>query len=101
MLVCDIPICWHKVSWLACQATVDSGKHLLFIWINVSSWRYYFTKCKYQNDVDSDIETVGSVWNCGFIMYTWDFPDGSMVKNTPADAGEMGLIPRLGRSLGE
>ena len=29
------------------------------------------------------------------------FPGGSAVKNPPADAGDMGLIPELGRSLGE
>ena len=29
------------------------------------------------------------------------FPDGSVVKNLPASAGHMGLIPGLGRSLRE
>ena len=29
------------------------------------------------------------------------FPGGSVVKNPPANAGDMGLIPGLGRSLGE
>ena len=29
------------------------------------------------------------------------FPDGSMVKNLPADAGDMSLIPGPGRSPGE
>ena len=29
------------------------------------------------------------------------FPGGSMVKNPPANAGDMGSIPRLGRSLRE
>ena len=28
------------------------------------------------------------------------FPDGSMVKNLPANAGDTGLIPGLGRSSG-
>ena len=28
------------------------------------------------------------------------FPDGSVVKNLPANAGDMGLIPGLGRSPG-
>ena len=27
------------------------------------------------------------------------FPGGSVVKNLPADAGDMGLIPGLGRAL--
>ena len=29
------------------------------------------------------------------------FPGGSVVKNSPANAGNMGSIPRLGRSPGE
>ena len=29
------------------------------------------------------------------------FPDGTMVKNPPASAGDVGLIPGLGRSSGE
>ena len=29
---------------------------------------------------------------------SWDFPDGLVVKNPPANAGDMGLIPGLGRS---
>ena len=34
-------------------------------------------------------------------IYAWSFPGGSMVKNWPANAGDVGLIPGLGRSLGE
>ena len=29
------------------------------------------------------------------------FPDGSMVKNPPANAGDMGSVPGSGRSPGE
>ena len=29
-----------------------------------------------------------------------DFPDGSAVKNTPTNAGDVGLIPGSGRSPG-
>ena len=28
---------------------------------------------------------------------TWDFPSGSVVKNPPANAGDMSLTPDLGR----
>ena len=28
----------------------------------------------------------------------WDFPGGAVVKNPPANAGNMGSIPGLGRS---
>ena len=34
-------------------------------------------------------------------IYTWGFPDGSVVKNPPANAGDEGSIPGLGRSPGE
>ena len=32
---------------------------------------------------------------------TWGFPGGSGVKNPPVNAGDMSLIPGLGRSPGE
>ena len=31
----------------------------------------------------------------------WDFPGGSVVTKAPANAGDSGLIPGLGGSLGE
>ena len=31
----------------------------------------------------------------------WSFPGGSVVKNLPANAGNVGSIPGLGRSPGE
>jgi len=34
-------------------------------------------------------------------MKKWGFPGGSGVKNLPANAGDMGLIPGLERSPGE
>ena len=37
------------------------------------------------------------------LIKLWDFPGGSVVKNLPANAGntgDMGSIPRLGRSPG-
>ena len=33
--------------------------------------------------------------------YKWGFPDGSVVKNVPANAGDAGSIPGSGRSPGE
>ena len=32
---------------------------------------------------------------------SWGFPGGSTVKNQPTNAGDMGSIPGLGRSIGE
>ena len=31
----------------------------------------------------------------------WGFPGGAVVKNPPANAGEIGLMPESGRSPGE
>ena len=31
----------------------------------------------------------------------WGFPSGSVAKNSPANAGDVGSIPRLERSHGE
>ena len=38
---------------------------------------------------------------CGKIDKTQDFPGGLAVKNLPANAGDLGLIPGSGRSPGE
>ena len=35
------------------------------------------------------------------LNYVADFPGGSVGKNPPVNAGDMGLIPGLGRSPGE
>ena len=34
------------------------------------------------------------------VEYTWGFPGGSAVKNPPANAGDAGSIPGLGRFSG-
>ena len=38
-----------------------------------------------------------SLWALAYMR----FPDGSVVKKLPANAGDLGLIPELGRSRGE
>ena len=38
---------------------------------------------------------------CLRAYYNTDFPGGSVVKNTPANAGDTGSIPELGRFPGE
>ena len=40
------------------------------------------------------------IYSCVYI-HTWGFPDGSVVKNLPANAGDPGSIPGAGRSPGE
>ena len=37
----------------------------------------------------------------GALNKYWDFPDGSMLKNPPGNAGDTGSTPELGRSPGE
>ena len=39
--------------------------------------------------------------NLSWILVSTGFPGGSVVKNLPANAGDMGLIPGSGRSPGE
>ena len=34
-------------------------------------------------------------------LFCWHFPGGSVVMNSPANAGDVGLIPGSGRSPGE
>ena len=36
-----------------------------------------------------------------YLLKDWGFPGGSAAKNPPANAGDAGLIPGLGRSPGE
>ena len=36
-----------------------------------------------------------------YLLYTWDFPDSSVGKESVCNAGDPGLIPGLGRSAGE
>ena len=38
--------------------------------------------------------------NCGNLLLKMDFPGGSVIKNLPANAGDAGSIPGLGRSPG-
>ena len=53
-----------------------------------SSWKYSMNKT-----------ITGNKW--GLPMMHVGFPYGSVVKNLPANAGDVGLIPGSGRSLGE
>ena len=43
--------------------------------------------------------TLDGVWSRGICVYM-GFPGASAVKNLPADAGDTGSIPGLGRSPG-
>ena len=41
------------------------------------------------------------IYQYNILVYVRDFPGGSVVKNQPANAGNTGSIPGLGRSPGE
>ena len=53
---------------------------------------------------DSTLHITVDLLYCRLLQYMFplgDFPGGSVVKNTPAHAGDVGLIPGSGRSPGE
>ena len=39
------------------------------------------------------------LWELSIRKWPWEFPGGPGVKNPPANAGDMGLIPRLGTKI--
>ena len=41
------------------------------------------------------------ITHCSFFFFKVGFPGGLVVKNLTANAGDLGLIPELGRSPGE
>ena len=53
--------------------------------------------------VPSETASLVSKLNINFhlVVFIQGFPGGSVVKNLPANAGDMGSIPGLRRSLGE
>ena len=46
------------------------------------------------------VSFISSGQNKYLVVFLWDFPGGSVVKNQPSNAGNSGLIPGSGRSLG-
>ena len=76
------------------QTLHEISKNLIFVFV----WKYVW---KYVNINVSDItwkkkkkKKAASLKNDPI----WDFPGGAVVKNPPANAGDMGLSPGLGRS---
>ena len=47
------------------------------------------------------MQMFNSKMNKHIVVNSQGFPGGSVVKNTPANAGDTGSIPGLGRSPGE
>ena len=90
-----------KISceWLCCQECL----RLLGGWLSILLWKK-----------DSEVLRMGSGWgagplpgsfwrrslHCVYVSLPMGFPGSSMVKNQPANAGDTGSIPGLGRSPG-
>ena len=51
-----------------------------------------------ENSCHLAVNMVEAGWGNSQEVHHWDFPCGTVVKNPPADAGDMGSIPGLGRS---
>ena len=47
------------------------------------------------------VRFLGLCWVSMLFCVSAFFPSGSVIKNSPANVGDMGLIPGLGRSSGE
>ena len=59
----------------------------------------YFVNYRYFVDVLYQIEEVSCIpIFLSFKNHKWDFPGGTVVKNLPANAGNMGSSPGPGRS---
>ena len=79
----------HKFS-------INSSSYYFFLFLCVCS--YYFCKAIYINhytrrDLRRSLYPIILT-----IKKTWDFPGGPVVRNLPANAEDMGLIPGPGRS---
>ena len=67
--------------------------------------RGYIKKTNYSQGFEQPIFTYEILYqlksmtsHTTYQEYMWDFPGGSVVKNPPASAGDIGSIPALGRS---
>ena len=64
--------------------------------------RHESGKWKYQQRdmlLSETSKTCKNMYNVCVHIYIYIIPDGSGVKNQPANAGDLGLIPRLGNPL--
>ena len=49
------------------------------------------------------MKEIDPIWSqtCSSLLHNWSFPGGSVLRNLPANAEEMALIPGSGKSPGE
>ena len=49
------------------------------------------------------MKEIDPIWSqtCSSLLHNWGFPGGSVIRNLPANAEEMALIPGSGKSPGE
>ena len=90
-------------SWLLC----DSWLHTLKVWFSKCLLCIRCTSIAFCNWRNSKINIKQSpcqqeTCRCNRdLMTKWGFPGDSGVKNAPANTGDLGSIPRSGRSPGE
>ena len=95
-LIKDAPnLSLSHCPYIFCSCSVVT--HACYIWLLL--WWAQFARiiCL---DFSRDVSTLCVI----FYMYTYffkSFPDGSLVKNPPANEGDAGSIPGFGRSPGE
>ena len=65
--------------------------HSKYLWI----WTYY---CLQKGTMQICFSKLHFQSSRFIRTHSWDFPGGTVVKNPPANAGDMGLIPGPGRS---
>ena len=90
-------LCCHRALSLSSLSYSKFPLAVYFIYGNVcvSMLLFQFITPSPSPNLSTEIDFYNHpIWSCGF-------PDGSMVKNPSANTGNVGLIPGLGRSLGE
>ena len=62
--------------------------------ILLSNQQYYVIyKCNTMDESQNYVKERSQIWNT---IYAWGMPGGSVIKNPPVNAGNMGSIPDLG-----
>ena len=113
---------WKRVNMWAAQVEKKLASEILALW-TLAQWLCSEPRLVFQGWLITDQLWrdptclgqrkqkhwlwMGRTWQIQISLFFWDkyhtggFPGGSVVKDLPANAEDMGSIPRLGRSPGE